>query len=174
MHAANLVAALADRGVEARHHKGKGRDAQELTQEEDDAHWADLHTRSPHHKGKGGNAGGAGGRGKVSGRDAQELTQEEDDAHWADLHTRSPHHKGKGGNAAGAGGRDGPQLRRPGAGPVRGGVHPGSVLVVHLRGFPRLGQRVTAAIIAGRAVRPFSQVLGAVLPQRRKAFGEGR
>jgi hypothetical protein len=53
-----------------------GRDAQEMTQEEDDAHWADLHTRSPHHKGKGKNA--AGGRGNLAKREPE------------------AHHKGKG------------------------------------------------------------------------------
>jgi hypothetical protein len=93
LRASNLVAALAERGIEARHHKGKGkaaggaggalanllgRDAQEMTQEEDDAHWADLHTRDPHHKGKGKNA--AAGLAGLLGRD--------------------PHHKGKGKNAA--------------------------------------------------------------------------
>ncbi|KAJ4364701.1 hypothetical protein N0V83_009298 [Neocucurbitaria cava] len=52
----DLVAALAARDP---HHKGKGKKNQrrqdELTDAEDDAHWADLHVRDPepHHKGKG-------------------------------------------------------------------------------------------------------------------------
>ncbi|KAH4538710.1 hypothetical protein HBH86_179810 [Parastagonospora nodorum] len=67
--ASNLVAALASRDVEARepHHRGKGKgngagkknNARQVDEEEDDdAHWADLHThdfdletRAPHHKG---------------------------------------------------------------------------------------------------------------------------
>ncbi|KAI1536042.1 hypothetical protein PtrSN001A_005796 [Pyrenophora tritici-repentis] len=69
---ANLVSALAGRSIEARHHAGKANkggkkaqrdaEAQELaTQEEEDAHFADLHTRAPHHAGKakGGKNGGA-------------------------------------------------------------------------------------------------------------------
>ena len=60
-----LLAAPAARRGQSGLAKLFGRDAQEMTQEEDDA---DLYTRSPHHKGKG----------KKNARDVEDEDEEED------------------------------------------------------------------------------------------------
>ncbi|KAI8941718.1 hypothetical protein NX059_002925 [Plenodomus lindquistii] len=119
----NLVDALTQRDIEARHHRGKGKAAgglgglgalgalggfgqnkrreEELTQAEDDAHWADLHTGdlvARHHRGKGKAAGGLGGLGALGafGGFGQNKRRE------GNLVAR--HHRGKGTGAGGAGG----------------------------------------------------------------------